>query len=95
MSERRWFAHMVESFEKKTFTLDEKKHIFRLLARSEVFDHFMQKRFTQVKRYGLEGAESMMVALDTLFRSANHGTSIITFDFKLTHTYILKNYDSS
>lgn len=27
----------------------------------------MTKRFPQVKRYGLEGAESMMIALDTLF----------------------------
>ena len=64
---------MVESFEKKQFSAEEKKHIYALLARSEVFDHFMSKRFTQVKRYGLEGAESMMVALDTLFRSGSQG----------------------
>ncbi|KAG5456304.1 MAG: LOW QUALITY PROTEIN: thiamine diphosphate-binding protein [Olpidium bornovanus] len=31
----------------------------------------MAKKFAQVKRYGLEGAESMMVALDSLLRSAN------------------------
>jgi probable 2-oxoglutarate dehydrogenase E1 component DHKTD1 len=34
----------------------------------------MAKKFPQVKRYGLEGAESMMVALDNLFSlSANAG----------------------
>lgn len=34
----------------------------------------MAKKFPQVKRYGLEGAESMMVALDNLFKhSANSG----------------------
>lgn len=31
----------------------------------------MTKKFPQVKRYGLEGAESMMIALDTLFKSAS------------------------
>ena len=42
---------------------------------SQVFDQFMQKRFPQTKRYGLEGAESMLVALDQLFSEANHGKS--------------------
>ena len=31
----------------------------------------MAKKFPQVKRYGLEGAESMMVALDTIFAKSN------------------------
>lgn len=56
------------------FTLSIPENIFELLAKSEVFDHFMGKKFPQVKRYGLEGAESMMVALDSLFRSSNAGT---------------------
>ena len=62
---------MIESFEKKRFSNDEKKRIYSLLTKAEVFDHFMAKRFPQVKRYGLEGAESMMVALDALFKDAN------------------------
>jgi probable 2-oxoglutarate dehydrogenase E1 component DHKTD1 len=33
----------------------------------------MHKRFPQVKRYGLEGAESMLIALDKLFSEASHG----------------------
>jgi len=33
----------------------------------------MGKKFAQVKRYGLEGAESMMVALDALFHTASKG----------------------
>jgi probable 2-oxoglutarate dehydrogenase E1 component DHKTD1 len=37
------------------------------LVNSEVFDQFLGKKFPNVKRYGLEGAESMMVALDRLF----------------------------
>jgi probable 2-oxoglutarate dehydrogenase E1 component DHKTD1 len=70
--ERRWFANMVESFDKRGLTRNEKKYIFQLLTKSEVFDHFMGKRFPQVKRYGLEGAESMMVALDALFKSSSN-----------------------
>ncbi|KAL1921370.1 uncharacterized protein VTP21DRAFT_11086 [Calcarisporiella thermophila] len=66
-SERRWFARRVESFEKRQLSHEDKKRIFEILTKSEVFDHFMAKKFTQVKRYGLEGAESMMVALDQLF----------------------------
>jgi hypothetical protein len=33
----------------------------------------MAKKFPQIKRYGLEGAESMMVALDKLFEVSNKG----------------------
>lgn len=73
VAERRWFAHMVESFERKRFSAEEKLNIYSLLTKSEVFDQFMTKRFTRVKRYGLEGAESMMVALDTLFRQSSGG----------------------
>ncbi|KAF8950794.1 hypothetical protein BGZ52_001388 [Haplosporangium bisporale] len=70
-SERRWFAHEVESYQKAPITPDDKQRIFELLTKSEVFDHFMGKKFAQVKRYGLEGAESMMVALDALFQTAS------------------------
>ncbi len=40
--------------------------MMEMLIRSEAFDHFMQKRFTQVKRYGLEGAEGMMIIMKYL-----------------------------
>ena len=60
----------MESFDKKQFSRDEKIHFQSLLTQSEVFDNFMAKKFPQVKRYGLEGAESMLIVLDTLFRDA-------------------------
>ncbi|KAI9594143.1 thiamine diphosphate-binding protein [Syncephalis fuscata] len=50
-SERRWFAHCVESLERPPVTEECKKRYYELLARSEVFDQFMQKRFPQTKRY--------------------------------------------
>lgn len=69
---------MAENYDKPTYTKEEKKRFYSLLTKSEVFDHFMgtsvtnpAKKFPQVKRYGLEGSESMMIVLSTLFRSAN------------------------
>ncbi|KAI8991755.1 oxoglutarate dehydrogenase, E1 component [Mycotypha africana] len=66
-SERRWWYHAVESWEKPPLSVEQKKNIHKILSKSEVFDQFLGKKFPNVKRYGLEGAESMMVALDRLF----------------------------
>ncbi|SAM06364.1 hypothetical protein [Absidia glauca] len=75
-SERRWWYHAVESWNKPQLSVDEKKRIHHLLSQSESFDHFLAKKFPNLKRYGLEGAESMMVALDRLFGlSAKAGVS--------------------
>jgi hypothetical protein len=49
----------------------------------------MQKRFPQIKRYGLEGAEAMLVALDQLFSEANHGMNITKH---ITTIILLINY---
>ncbi|KAI8324424.1 dehydrogenase E1 and transketolase domain-containing protein 1 [Martensiomyces pterosporus] len=73
IAERRWFADFVEATGHDTKLDDSRKRRFyELLARSETFDNFMQKKFGQVKRYGLEGAESAIVALDELFSLCNH-----------------------
>ncbi|KAJ2485533.1 hypothetical protein EV174_001657, partial [Coemansia sp. RSA 2320] len=72
-AERRWFADHVESTSTDTkLAAAKKRRFYELLARSEAFDNFMQKKFGQVKRYGLEGAESAIVALDELFSLCNH-----------------------
>ncbi|KAJ3228002.1 hypothetical protein HDU81_006369 [Chytriomyces hyalinus] len=73
VAERRWCNELVEktmAAERGTDT-DAKKRMMYLLSRSEVFDHFMAKRFPQVKRYGLEGAESMMIVMDELFKASS------------------------
>ncbi|KAI7865022.1 oxoglutarate dehydrogenase, E1 component [Spinellus fusiger] len=77
-SERRWWYHAVESWKKPPLTSGHKKRIHELLMKSETFDQFLAKKFPNVKRYGLEGAESMMVALDRLFElSAKEGVQDI------------------
>ncbi|KAJ3394106.1 hypothetical protein HDU84_000134 [Entophlyctis sp. JEL0112] len=70
VSERRWCNELVETFfaDRMTKSNEDKLRTMHLLTKSEVFDHFMAKKFPQVKRYGLEGAESMMIVMDEIFR---------------------------
>ncbi|WWD16700.1 oxoglutarate dehydrogenase (succinyl-transferring), E1 component [Kwoniella shandongensis] len=80
-NERLWFSHHVET-EASSFVRPlenaKKKRIWELLARSEELDRFLGKKFPNLKRYGCEGAESMLPALDTLFElSAKSGVSSI------------------
>ncbi|OSD05011.1 dehydrogenase E1 and transketolase domain-containing protein 1 [Trametes coccinea BRFM310] len=71
-TERLWFSHMLESesSEDRKLGTEERKRIHDVLARSEEFDRFLQLKFPNLKRYGLEGGESMLPALDGLFSSA-------------------------
>lgn len=79
-TERNWFSNMLEehgfSDARRSAGMDEegKKRIHELLAQSEVFDRFLQAKFPNLKRYGLEGGESMLPALDALFSVAAQGT---------------------
>ncbi|KAJ7505194.1 Transketolase, pyrimidine binding domain-containing protein [Mycena galericulata] len=72
-TERLWFSHTLESMQsaatQNTLSVP-KQRIHALLARSEVFDNFLQLKFPNLKRYGLEGGESMLPALDSLFSAA-------------------------
>ena len=94
-SERLWFSEMLESAERVVaggqIGEEEKKRIWKLLARSETFDHFLQAKFPNLKRYGktqarhslsilsidlfrltgLEGAESMLPAINSLLSAAS------------------------
>ncbi|KAJ7599589.1 thiamine diphosphate-binding protein [Mycena floridula] len=71
-TERLWFSHHLEAKTPNTTIIDEnrKKRILGLLSRSEVLDNFLQLKFPNLKRYGLEGGESMLPALDSLFSVA-------------------------
>ena len=72
-TERLWFSHFLESQTTNGTKVPNnvKKRIHNLLARSETLDNFLQVKFPNLKRYGLEGGESMLPALDTLFNVAS------------------------
>ncbi|ORX36355.1 Thiamin diphosphate-binding protein [Kockovaella imperatae] len=68
--ERLWFSHHIETNSSSfpsPLRAEQKKRIWELLSRSEQLDRFLGKKFPNLKRYGCEGAESMLPALGTLF----------------------------
>ena len=60
----------IESLMTMNLTEEAKKEMAKLLLETEVFDLFMQKRFSQVKRYGLEGLESASIVLDFILKTS-------------------------
>uniref|UniRef100_A0A8B9JJI8 2-oxoadipate dehydrogenase complex component E1 n=1 Tax=Astyanax mexicanus TaxID=7994 RepID=A0A8B9JJI8_ASTMX len=70
LEERVWFADRFEELKKESFSAEERKQLAKLMLESQEFDHFLATKFATVKRYGGEGAESMMGFFLELFRSA-------------------------
>ena len=54
----------------QTLDADEQRHILDRLNAAEVFERFLHTRYVGQKRFGLEGAESTIVLLDTLLDEA-------------------------
>ncbi|XP_055509441.1 2-oxoadipate dehydrogenase complex component E1 [Leucoraja erinacea] len=70
MAEREWFAQRFEQIKREALTREERRHLATLMLESQEFDHFLATKFSTVKRYGGEGAESMMGFFNELFRVA-------------------------
>uniref|UniRef100_A0A8C0HRD6 2-oxoadipate dehydrogenase complex component E1 n=1 Tax=Buteo japonicus TaxID=224669 RepID=A0A8C0HRD6_9AVES len=68
LEERQWFAKRFEELKQEAFTPEEKKYLCKLMLESQEFDHFLATKFATVKRYGGEGAESMMGFFHELFK---------------------------
>ena len=45
-----------------------KKEVLRVLTVAETFERFLDRRYTGTKRFGIEGAESLMPALEAILR---------------------------
>lgn len=59
--EREWLATNYEqSISHANVSIDAKRDILELLLKSQAWDNFLATKFPSVKRYGGEGAESMM-----------------------------------
>ncbi len=71
--QKQWLQDRMEATE-NSWKLDDstRTRILNRLVQAEEFEHFLQTRFVGQKRFGLEGLESTIVALDELLeRSAN------------------------
>jgi multifunctional 2-oxoglutarate metabolism enzyme len=67
--QKRWIQQHVEG-QPTTLNLEEQRHILDRLNAAEVFERFLHTRYVGQKRFGLEGAESTIVLLDTLLDAA-------------------------
>ncbi len=67
--QKRWIQQQVEGHP-SALTEDEQRHILDRLNAAEVFERFLHTRYVGQKRFGLEGAESTIVLLDTLLDAA-------------------------
>ncbi len=67
--QKQWIQERVEGREKEvSFTREGKRAILTKLAESEGFERFLQLKHTGTKRFGLEGAESLLPAMEAVIK---------------------------
>jgi 2-oxoglutarate dehydrogenase E1 component len=72
--QKRWIQERVEGVN-LSMSLEEQHRILEGLSEAEVFERFLHSRYVGQKRFGLEGAESTIVALRTILDvAADQGT---------------------
>ena len=68
-AQKAWIQQRIEGEEKDIrFTNEGKKAILSKLIEAEGFEQFCQTKYTGTKRFGLEGAESMVPALEQIIK---------------------------
>jgi 2-oxoglutarate dehydrogenase E1 component len=69
--QKQWIQQHVEGVS-SVLDPEEQRHILGRLNAAEVFERFLHTRYVGQKRFGLEGAESAIVLLDTILDEAVH-----------------------
>jgi 2-oxoglutarate dehydrogenase E1 component len=79
--QKAWIQQRIEGPDKEiSFTLEGKKAIYRKLVEAESFEHFLNVKYTGTKRFGLDGAESVVPALEQIIkRGGQLGVEEIVF----------------
>ena len=67
-----WIRRNIELKNRPQFSIDQKKHILHKLNQATVFEQFLQKKFVGQKRFSIEGAESLIPALDVLIENGSN-----------------------
>ena len=67
-----WIRRNIELKNRPQFSKDQKKHILHKLNQATVFEQFLQKKFVGQKRFSIEGAESLIPALDVLIENGSN-----------------------
>ncbi|XP_055906250.1 probable 2-oxoglutarate dehydrogenase E1 component DHKTD1 homolog, mitochondrial [Eupeodes corollae] len=67
--EREWLAENFEKLRTQSVSTEGRRKIAELLIKSQAWDNFLATKFPTVKRYGGEGAESLLAFFWQLFAS--------------------------
>jgi len=68
-AQKAWIQERIESIHNQTqFTEVGKRAILERLTAAEVFERFLDKKYTGTKRFGLDGGESMIPALEQILK---------------------------
>src|SRR6516225_5267022 len=67
-AERAWIQEKFEKQSRRGLSGSVKKEILQTLTAAETFERFLDRRYTGTKRFGIEGAESLMPALEAILR---------------------------
>jgi len=67
--QKRWIQEHVEGVS-DTLDVDSQRHLLDRLGAAEAFEQFLHTRYIGQKRFGLEGAESLIAMLDTILDTA-------------------------
>jgi 2-oxoglutarate dehydrogenase E1 component len=67
--EKKWIQERIEVPRNQTrFTVEGKRAILERLTAAETYERFLDKRYTGTKRFGLEGGESLIPALEQIIK---------------------------
>ncbi|KAE8142651.1 alpha-ketoglutarate dehydrogenase complex subunit Kgd1 [Aspergillus pseudotamarii] len=73
-----WIRARIEGAQRHRFTDEEKRHMLHGLVRATSWEKFIATKFPNEKRFGLDGVESYIPALEAAIdRSAEHGVDKI------------------
>jgi len=65
-----WLQREMESTLQRTLTLDQRKRILLKLNQGVIFEKFLHTKYIGQKRFGLEGGENTIPALDAIINTA-------------------------
>ena len=72
-AEKAWVQERIEGRDKEiTFTKEGKVAILKKLIETEGFERFCHRRFPGTKRFGLDGGEAMIPALEQIIKRGGH-----------------------
>ncbi len=71
--QKSWIQERIEGVDKEiTFTPEGKKAILSKLIEAETFENFLDVKYTGTKRFGLDGGEALVPAMEQIIKRGGH-----------------------